>query len=671
VTCPLFSVVQEENFSDPEAVHVHHPEAVKTRIPFMGKRYRVNKEKGRADHRRGERSRKPAAVVAILPSAPPLADAEDRSRSRPPVGGTEDRAASLARGLTRLIVALPAANGGDSAAVGGESRGAAAGRSQSAHAERHDRSVSPLAKVRRHQNSNRLHSKDDKSSKSPLAHMKRLSKSATTLSKSFEKLNSTNEEGEDRKRKRRRRSKSPDKSAGKKGNEAEPPKDGSKEVTIAKLGPFKMSLELRGDPGGRVKEAASAAASGLAQKAKSGGGGDKEKLEKEKQQQQQTQRRRQKTSAAGNDKKEGRRKQEKEGSEETDPKDGKKAEIVPEAAALLEASTGGVASKRKKSSKSKADLIIVSKLAKSDRPRRESVQQPAEAAVSSDDYRLTLNKRKQTSSGPVKYSRSVSQPNPPSSSSSEFVLSELIATGSSELGRKPAATARSGGSGGPSARLLASKKHASLSQSDRVGAVIAKQLRRSSTARESTGAPLSACRDEGDSSFQVVVFDNPGFDTSPDLLRRRSCTEQAEQDSSWQELRDHLLEGGVVASTAGEPRRRGLLSPRQQQPSSYSLMERQSSSSSSSSLSETEDSSEDNKRRSPPTQTQSLSEGSSEEVGRWGRGRRGGRVASPPRPRHFDSDSDDLSDLGNFKSACIYAEPRRKRVSKSFCDLYL
>jgi hypothetical protein len=266
----------------------------------------------------------------------------------------------------------------------------------------------------------------------------------------------------------------------------------------------------------------------------------------------------------------------------------------------------------------------------------------------------------------------VSQPNPPSSSSSEFVLSELIATGSSELGRKPAATARSGGSGGPSARLLASKKHASLSQSDRVGAVIAKQLRRSSTARESTGAPLSACRDEGDSSFQVVVFDNPGFDTSPDLLRRRSCTEQAEQDSSWQELRDHLLDGGVVAAaTAGEPRRRGLLSPRQQQPSSYSLMERQSSSSSSSSLSETEDSSEDNKRRSPPTQTQSLSEGSSEEVGRWGRGRRGGRAVSPPRPRHFDSDSDDLSDLGNFKSAFINTETRHKRVSKAFRDLYL
>jgi hypothetical protein len=201
---------------------------------------------------------------------------------------------------------------------------------------------------------------------------------------------------------------------------------------------------------------------------------------------------------------------------------------------------------------------------------------------------------------------------------------------------------------------LAGKKHASLSQSDRVGSVNVKQLRRSSTARESSGTSLSACRDaenSSSSSVQVVVFDNPGFDTSPDLMRHRSASVQdkAEQDSSWQELRDHLLDGGVVAATAGEPRRRGILSPRQQQPSSYSLMEQQSSSSSSS-LSETEDSSEDNKRRSPPTQTQSLSEGSSEEVDRWRRGRRGGgRASSPPRPPHFDSDSDDLSDLGNDK----------------------
>ena len=648
----VFIITQEENFSDPEAVHVHHPAAVKSRIPFLGKRYRIHKEKARNNNNNrrggGDRPRKTSSTaVEVVPSAPPP-DGGEHYRRRPSVGA-EDRAASLARGLTRLIVALPAANG-ESRANAGESQGAVGGRSQSADTERpdrHDRSVSPtVTKGRRQRHNNNRHKEDKNSSNSPLAQMKRLSKSATTLSKSFEKLNSHEADGERKRKRHRSKSRDNKTGGGEKSKRAETEqhsKEGSKEVTIAKLGPFKMSLELRGDPGARVKEVAAAA--GLHQKTKAT---NDERLEKEKTEKEKHQQRRRKKSVGNGDRKDQPplQKQLKETKEESAEAAKKETNSSSSGNEISAASTVvvGAASKTKKTSR--AERIIVSKLAKSDRPRRESVQTQQQATVETvglEDYRLTLNQRKQSggnsSSSPLKYSRSISQPNPPSSSS-EYVLSELIVMGSSELGRKPATTA---------AATLSKKKHAtSLSQSDRVGAVNVKQLRRSSTACEpsssaSGAASFSACRDgssleEATSSVQVT-FDNPAFDTSPDLLRRRSAGGQ--QDSSWQVLRHQLLDGGVGETAAGcsEPRRRPLMPSRQQ--SDYSLMEQPSSSS----QSETEDSSEDNKRRSPPTQTQSLSEGSSEEVDRWGRGRRGGRTSSP-HPPHFDSDSDDLRDLG-------------------------
>ena len=108
--------------------------------------------------------------------------------------------------------------------------------------------------------------------------MKKLSKSATTLSKSFEKLAGGSSElakksaAEDSKeaskanagklQKHRRTSKSADNKGAasaasgaatttskirKTSAKVEPETQPTKEVTIAKLGPFKMSLEVRGD----------------------------------------------------------------------------------------------------------------------------------------------------------------------------------------------------------------------------------------------------------------------------------------------------------------------------------------------------------------------------------------------------------------------------------------
>jgi len=103
----------------------------------------------------------------------------------------------------------------------------------------------------------------------------------------------------------------------------------------------------------------------------------------------------------------------------------------------------------------------------------------------------------------------------------------------------------------------------------------------------------------------VRVFDNLGFDKSPDMRRQR----KASSSKSISELRDQLeIE---------------LKREKSKQSSNYSLIER-------SSLSDSSDSS-DEKRKSPPTQTQSLSEESS------GGGSRRTRNSFAAQ---FDSDSD-------------------------------
>ena len=488
-----------------------HPTAVKAAVPFLGKRYRIYKETSRAKARKRDRS-KSSKVDA---SAPPAEE------------NPADRAARLARGLTKLIVALPPENQETvptAAQTTLDRPPKLSNRSQSVESENPSRNPNKHRKQK------------------TLNQMKKLSKSATTLSKSFEKIN-----GEEKKERKRNKTRDKSRARDKTDKIEKPDKpEGTggegREVTIAKLGPFKMSLELR-DAGNPNKAAAA--------------------VEHKPKQSSSTATKHRKRKSSNVDCKEiVRRKSE------------VKKEPDPSAPGHKQSSSNAVAVTKLKRELSKdragdLDKIIVSKLAKSDRPRRDrspEKRRDSRRSGGGDDYRLSLNKRTDNeTSTDTKFKRSISQPNPPP----DFSLDELI---------KPASTGKVG------------KYQRTLSNTDRITSVNRKQLKRSSTTREQPSS--SSLMEEADKSStlrpsskprDVHVFDNLGYDKSPDLRRQRKPSGHSISD-----LREQL-----------ETQLR--LEKLRQSNSNYSLME-------ASSLSDSSDCSE---RKSPPTQTQSLSEESS------------------------------------------------------------
>ena len=98
----------DEEVGGLESITVH-PTAVKANVPFLGKRYRIYKET-RGRHRGGDADRRKSAKVP------------------PPEGAASQveegvvRASNLARGLTKLIVALPPENSEETSTVPTSSR---------------------------------------------------------------------------------------------------------------------------------------------------------------------------------------------------------------------------------------------------------------------------------------------------------------------------------------------------------------------------------------------------------------------------------------------------------------------------------------------------------------------------------------------------------------------
>ena len=177
-----------------------------------------------------------------------------------------------------------------------------------------------------------------------------------------------------------------------------------KGVTIAKLGPFKMSMELKG-------------AGGKAEK------GDGERQNKAVRSRSRSRPREEKT-----------RRQTSKLEEKKEEKTANKEEVKE-----IEKESKRVESRRKK------EKIVVSKMARSDRPLREKSpekgrrreedeeerRQKDKIEEEEEDYRLSLNRKRE------KFTRSVSQPGPPPSL--DFLL--------------PAVTNRSSGKGGPKSKL--------------------------------------------------------------------------------------------------------------------------------------------------------------------------------------------------------------------------
>ena len=484
-----------------------HPTTFKHHIPFLGQRYKKRDETNKAKEKSRKRERRKSSKIEEVREETP-----------------RDRAGTLAKGLTKLIVALPPVS-----LEIREQRPKLKNRSQSVESE------IPAAR-------NRSSSPSKSRKPKPLDQMKKLSKSATTLSKSFEKLG-----GEEKKRKRsksRDKPRSKDRSKDKGDKPSTDPEP--REVTIAKLGPFKMSLELR-DAGNLILNHNRVSS-------------HPEKPDKPK----------------PNPNRHRRRKSGNTGKEILRQKSEVHSDPDPPAFVLK--------SKKDKSKERDTDKVIVSKISKSDRPRRDrSPEKRKESRVSNpiglEDYRLTLNKGSDKEyEQSKKFKRSVSQPNP----SPDLILSELTE-------RKD-------------------KRTLSTTQCDWIESEN-KKVKRSSTTREGSRKG-SREHDLGKSNTlrvnkDVRVFDNLGFDKSPDMRRQR----KASSSKSISELRDQL---------EIELKREKL-----KKSSNYSLIER-------SSLSDSSDSS-DEKRKSPPTQTQSLSEESS------GGGSRRTRNSFAAQ---FDSDSD-------------------------------
>ena len=272
---------------------------------------------------------------------------------------------------------------------------------------------------------------------------------------------------------------------------------------------------------------------------------------------------------------------------------------------------------KKEKSRKEKDKIIVSKLAKSDRPHRERSPEKSKEVLRTineiEDYRLSLNKPSTTSTLDRKTLRSISQPNPPSN------LSELTNA------------------------YNYSTNSSNGSHSSRVSAINKKQLKRSSTAREHQTSTASTDRiprisenksntlrlhssdskNRFSSNNDLTVFDNLGYDKSPSGLTSGSSGSESLGAigtlNSGSKQRQRRISSG--SHSLSEQLREQLESQlrRERGSSNYSLMELTS-------LSDSDCSSED-KRKSPPTQTQSLSEESCNEAAAGGGGSHGRRTA--------------------------------------------
>lgn len=381
-----------------------------------------------------------------------------------------------------------------------------------------------------------------------------------------------------------------------------------KEVTIAKLGPFKMSVEVKnqGQPHDtrnkeRYKNKAKVAD-------EYGVVSDESKKSKQNT-----------TSDMHKNKKRGRSSNKNsdelaitQGSPMEEAASGELKQAKTTAESLEYEHQISVESKK---SKKKKEKIIVSKLAKSDRPIREKspekqVQEKVKETLvkldesddnSSLDYRLTLNRKKKEQFALGKYTRSISQPGPPTNV--DILLNDIVFNDS-----------------GKQTNL---KRNHSLTLEERKRLP---KLKRSSTTKDSSEnisrSRRGSSEDSGPAgqksqkkkSEDLSLYDNLGFDKSPDLRQKRK------REQSLQNLKDQIhcqlkkasssSPMASVSHTSTSKRKSkatkdNLYLPMNEDVDNYMKLTEEHCQASDS------DCSSDPRRQSPPTQVQSLSEESS------------------------------------------------------------
>ena len=351
-----------------------------------------------------------------------------------------------------------------------------------------------------------------------------------------------------------------------------------KEVTIAKLGPFKMSLEVKNNDKQGV--AASGETKTKDRKSRQNKALEEVKqastLEKEKSSSSQNAKR--KRSRSKSAKEENKKSEEKKEPEASKPNQINFDEIKTEADYLK--SENQISSESKKSRKKK-DKIVVSKLAKSDRPVREKSPEkvvkvdPFKKSASTEavDHSLGHNYKSDAASS-SKFSRSISQPGPPPEFDSQIGLKRNLSLIIDEKEKPP-------------------------------------RLKRSSTARDDFSNSgnqkhsrsklvdkLTENGGQGSRSDEMSLYDNYGFDSSPDLgqnanNQKRQQTLLHLKDTIKSQL---LIAGADLSSGNVKDKQRKL------KDAFFPSLKM---------ADEDSDTSDEANRDSPPTQIQSLSEESS------------------------------------------------------------
>ena len=455
-----------------EAVHIH-PTAVKASLPFMGRSYRLEREARRREKEERKTRRKSSGGGGELPAR----------KEEEPREAMEGLAARLGQ---RLVVSLPPEPraGPASAPLAIDTRRITSDEARQAVS-------SWLTTVSPQPEGEEERVEKPREKEKVTFSEKEKDEGKRKRSKSMSKVQDMEKEGGVVKGERQGRGRRKVEEA-EEGDQVEEDKKG---VTIAKLGPFKMSMELKGAGGG-------------------GGKGEKVEVEKVKV-------RSRSRSKPGDER--SRRQSRKE-----EEKVAKVQEEAPPAEAEKE-------KEAKKPEKKKKERIVVSKMARSDRPLRErSPEKPrakgegegrvrgeegeGRSGGEEEDYRLTLNRRRE------KFTRSVSQPGP-APPGLDFLLPAVTAGARNRSFAEPLRTPVQG-------------------------------LRRSNTLQEEVRWEEEP--EEGARSG--TVYDNLGYDRSPDLRTgirsadRRQQTLAALKDSLQEQLA-RTAPPLSLPSTAGRRRR--------------------------------------------------------------------------------------------------------------------
>ena len=426
---------------------------------------------------------------------------------------------------------------------------------------------------------------------------KRRSKSATVPSKSFEKLDII----ESRQGK--------DKSNNKKENSSRERKEviisdkspNLTEVTIAKFGPFKMSVEVKNQGQSsemKVKDRKKSKIMQIEDKVPSSDDSKQAKQNDEEQNKTKNNKPIRKTGKV----------QAMEGH-----KLSQMAEDTNQSNSTAEAlNFEHQISVDAKKSKRKKDKIVVSKLAKSDRPLREkslekqTKEKSTESGLrrnesednSSIDNSATLNRKKKDQFVLGKFTRSISQPGPPVNT--DLILSDIIFNDS-----------------GKQANL---KRNLSFTQKERKSSA---KLKRSSTAKESYERSCqsnkvfeqkdqSEKQHEQKNESSLSLYDNLGYDRSPDVRQKLKSFDKRQQ--TLQNLKEQIncqLNKTSINSPGTSISLTSTAKRRINKPKDNPYMPMNEELDNDINMSDSDWSSDHLHRKSPPTQVQSLSEESS------------------------------------------------------------